>query len=354
MPALCLVVYHALNLPDTIRSVCIESGHLSDAILSTIPVDQLPHPIDIIAQVRNRKVKLPIDSAFYAPGYVHVRQATFRNKYPSESIAGSETFDAVFVITSQKCSSQFREFQKMAHEAGITAVKWEHTDVRRVSLDKPPMPISDSALGKLQNLKGRDLFVVRRHIAYFDAHRRLWAHVAASGKQRSLVIDDSLFPTTRLLRSLPSVLSDADQESIARQKPWHFMFLRRQVVHHKSIRKKRKESMWVMNAKYKHPVVLANISHGASAYVLSLDGAILLQKHVRTFREPLDIEIGLVQRDLKDQFVALSACNNDVQAPFCPEMIMDISHNSGKAHNCLWRRLYERWTARDFDRLFQE
>ncbi|KAI0565878.1 hypothetical protein FGB62_14g118 [Gracilaria domingensis] len=349
-----LIVFIILSLHMTLLLRFHLDGHVPDTILASVPADQLAHPMDIIAQVRNRKIKFSREVDIHTPGYVHTRLATFRSKYPSENIEGSGTFDDVFVITSEKCTAQFKETERLAHEAGISITKWGFDEGRHVNLDIPSVPISESTLRKLKGLKGRDLSVMRKHILYFDAHRRLWAHVNATGKQRCLVIDDSLFPTTRLLKSLPSVLSDADQESVARQKPWHYMFLRRQIIHHESKVKKRKEPIWVMNSKYKHAVVLANVSHGASAYVLSLDGAFFLQKHVTEFREPLDIEIGLVQREFRNQFVALSACNNDVQTPFCPEMIADISHHSAKAHNCLWRRLYERWTARDFDSHFHE
>lgn len=315
---------------------------------------ELPYPMNIISQFRKGQLtELSDRHSFQAPGYVGIRNATFRDMYPSQGLEGTGTFDGIFVISGKRCANHINQFRSLAIEAGMTATVWQQTEPRRISLDNPPFPISPAILKRLGTMTRADVTLMKRHIAYFEAHRELWQHISKTGKQRSLIIDDTLFPTERLQRSLPSVLSNIDQESVARHQPWHFVFLRRQALQYTSSSKRLKEKMWTMNEKYKHPVVIANVSLGASAYVLSRDGAKFLETHTTVFRAPLDIEIGLLQREFPTQFVALSACNNDVQTPFCPEMIRDISSSFTTVSNCVWRRLHERHSIEGTRKYFQ-
>lgn len=288
------------------------------------------------------------------PGYVSIRAGTFRNKYPSITISGGGTFDAVYVITSGRCERQWDAFRYLATSYALPLVKWELMDARRISLAAPPVPIASDATMHFSHSNNRALAsILKRQIAYMDAHQRLWRQVIDTGKQRVLVIDDTLFPTQRLLRSLPPTMSNIDTESVARRTPWHFIFLRRQGLlasASRDVHSKRQENVWTLNPKYKHAITIANVSHGVGAYILSLDGAKYLSKNIVSFRAPLDVEIGLIQLEHRENFVALSACNNDVPTPFCPEMILDISKKGMTSFDCGWRRTQEAQTAGNFDK----
>lgn len=323
---------------------------LPSEILDSIKLDELPYPLNIVVQVHRKNITLPPRTAsLQLPGYVNVQAGTFRNHYPSTELTGTNTFDASFVITNDRCERQWDEFQIAANKIPLTFSKWTPTNSRQISLKDPPIPIAPEAMRNVKTGNRAVMSIVKRQLSYMDAHRRLWQYVVDTRKQRVLVLDDTLFLHERLRKSLPALLTNVDQESIARQKAWHFLFLRRQKLSATD-----RESAWTMNPVYNHAVVVANVSHGIGAYVLSLPGARFLLHHVNRYRAPLDVEIGLLQRDFPDDFVALSACNNNRVTPFCPEVIQEIAVPTTRpVFDCVWRRVQERHTAAEFPRYFE-
>lgn len=315
---------------------------LPSEVLKSLKLEELPYPLDIVVQVRRKNITLsPLGTLMQSAGYVDVREGTFRSKYPSTHLEGTGTFDGVFVITNEKCERQWEQFQILANKIPLSYTKWPVIDSRHVSLEVPLMPIASKAFRDVKTGNRAVLSIIKRQLSYLEAHRRLWKFVIDTGKQRVLVIDDTLFPNERLRKSLPALLNNADQESVARQQPWHYIFLRRQKLLDED-----PETMWSMNPVYNHAVVAANASHGTGAYVLSLAGARFLHKHITRYRAPLDVEIGLTQRDFPNDFIALSACNNDLVKPFCPEIIEEIPVAKGRqVFDCVWRRVQERSTA---------
>lgn len=323
---------------------------LPSKILDSMRMDELPYPLNIVVQVHRKNIThAPFKGNFSNPGYAKVREGTFRNKYPSTELQGMGTFDNIFVISNDHCEEQWQEFQRAANKVPLQYSRWLQIGFRHVSLSDPPIPLAPGAMMDKTTGKKLSSSNLRRQIAYLEAHRHLWKYVVETGRQRVLILDDTVFPNDRLRRSLPSVLTNVDQESVARQTKWHFMFLRRQK---RDI--KQKEQMWTMNAVFNHAVVHANVSYGVGAYVLSIDGARFLVDHVKHYRAPLDVEIGLLQTEFPNDFVALSACNNDSPVPLCPEIVSDISTSRTKRlADCAWRRLQEKRIASKFQSYFQ-
>lgn len=315
---------------------------LPSRMLDMMKLDELPYPLNIVAQVHRKNITVsPFEARVQFPGYVKVQDGTFRNKYPSTKLEGTGTFDDIFVITSEKCEQQWAEFQTKANAVPLQYTRWLQMEARHISLTDPPLPMAPGSTIDISTGKKMVKSNLKRQLAYLDAHRRLWQFIVDTAKQRVLIIDDTLFPNNRLRRSLPAMLTNIDQESVARQMNWHFIFLRRQVLS-----SEQREPMWTMNSVFNHAVVHANVSFGAGAYILSQEGARFLAKHVTRYRAPLDIEVGQLQSEFPKEFVALSACNNDAPVPFCPEIMSEITtYRTAHTTSCAWRRLQEKRMA---------
>jgi hypothetical protein len=318
-------------------------------------VDYLPYPANIAMQARTRRLPLPTSReriARYA-GYWEVRPGTFRSRYPSLSI--DDCFDEVYAITNPKCPGQWAEFSRRVSGAGLRVMQWPMPPFKHMSLTKPPMPMLPSAL--VDSLTGTKAVVsiVKRQLAYLQAHRAIWEYVSSTGRQRVLIMDDNVFPNERLQRVVPSLFNQIDQESLAMQTAWHLVTFRRKLATHAATTDGKgnrtggvgSESVWCSNPKYNHPVVRAQPSFGSSMYALSAEGARWLLEHVKVYRAPLDVEFAMLQREHAEDFVVLSACNNDDKVDFCPEIAKDISVPSSKQSEfeCVWRRLQERRLA---------
>lgn len=264
-------------------------------------------------------------------GFVNIRQASFRDKYPSTSLSQFGTFDAVYVITNSKCGL-WGEVERRANLAQLPVKSWPMVRWKSISLENPPVRLSPDVRKRLNLRKRTAVKTLKRQLAYLDAHRGIWQVVANKSIQRALVLDEAFFPSKRLLASLPPTMSNIDIESIAQQKPWH-------IVQFRLVRARAHEAVpWSMNPKYHHPVVRANASLGAGMYALSTSGAQYLLQHVNEYRAPLDVEFGLLQAE-DVNFVALNACNNNRPRPFCPEMV-DVLEGRDSME-CLWHRFWE-------------
>lgn len=337
---LCVIVLLAWQMISIMRFG--GDSHTTESVLQTKRNDELPYPLNLARWVPWAVESMDETAAIGGPGYSTVRAGTFRNKYPSTIIAGSGTFDAVYVVTSARCGKQWETFQRLSEAHGIPVTRWIQSDARKISFAAPPIPLAGGITGGSRAATA----ILKRQLAYMDAHRRVWRRVIDMRQQRVLVIDDSLFPTPRLLRLLPATLADIDTESVAQQTPWHFVFLRRSLS--PKLHPGHREAIWTVNSRYGHTVTIANVSHGAGAYVLSLDGANFLLEHITAFRAPLDVEIGLLQHDHRSNFTALSMCNDVSDTPFCPKMIQDISTRKSVSLECTWRRAHELQTAGEF------
>lgn len=308
-------------------------GHCSD----------LPHPIDIAGRARLHVLPSADDGrqAKHHAGYFEVKPGTFRSKYPS--IAASDVFDDIHVITNEKCPAQWTEFLRRAHAANLPATQWPMQQFKHISITDPPIPINSEVLTDQSTGSKVVMSILKRQMAYFEAHRNIWRHAIKSKRQRVLVVDDTVFPNERLLRILPSMFNQIDQESLAVQTPWHVVTLRRKQSRANA---SMLEPVWCSNPQYNHAVVRSKPSYGAGMYALSAEGARWLLENVKTYRAPMDVELLLLQRDFPEDFVVLSACNNDEPHDFCPEIAQDISVGSAKHQfECVWRRLQERRLA---------
>lgn len=341
-------------------------SNLELTLLDMRATSDLPYPLNL-SKLATETHMLPslfqsdplTNQTLIGPGFAHVRSASFRNKYPSVTMTGTGTMDAIYVISNSRCEKQWQKFENLAVEHSLPVIRWPQVDVRQISLTRPPIPLlsSVSAHGSSSNRAVHG--ILKRHLAYLDAHRRLWTHIMEHSKQRVLVLDDTVFPMRHLLHDLPVIMTTIDQESVIRHKPWHFVFLRRQPLgamrsHHVRRSKLVREQVWASDARLGHSIVIANVSHGTSAYVLSLQGARLLREHVTHFRAPLDVEIGLLQRELEDKFVALAPCGEDGITKRCATGIEEVSERKWSSNfDCVWRRMQEVQTANDFAELLR-
>jgi hypothetical protein len=317
--------------------------------------DEAPYPLDIALQARSHVLQAaaPAAGMLHFAGYVGVKPGTFRSRYPSVTV--EDVFDDVHVITNDKCPSQWTEFQRHARRAGLPATQWPMPAFKHISLADPPIPIAAAVLSDRSAGSRVVVSILKRQVAYLLAHRAVWRHVVETGRQRVLVVDDTVIPNDRLLRLLPSMFNQVDQESLALQTPWHIVTLRRKassstaggpVSVNDSAPAPQPEAVWCANPRYNHAVVRARASYGAGMYALSVGGARWLLEHVREYRAPMDVEFALLQRDHPDEFVVLSACNNDEPRDFCPEIAADISVGTARHQfECVWRRLQERRIA---------
>lgn len=308
------------------------------------------------------------------PGYAGLRKGTFRDRYPSTTVNGTGTFDAIFVLSSSRCARHLKRFRGKAKERGLLVEPWAIST--SVSISDPPLPLAGndgSAIrgGGIGSSAMLVPAVLRRELAYTDAQVRLWRHVLNAGLQRVLILDETLFPTKRLLNMLPTMMVGVDTESVARAQPWHIIYLRRTVLRRRYENDDSNnyndddddalsESIWSWSnvgsgqSKRQMPVTIANVSHGAGAYILSMNGAQFLLDHVTSFVASLDVQFGMLQRQYPNQFIALSICEAHHDKPFCPDNIMDISQPrpnddaESVSFDCTWRRSQEAQTASGF------
>lgn len=299
----------AVKMNTRNRTVILSSNEL----LSAAPL--LPFPLYL--SLVPRKLKANFGHKF--PGYAGIRNATFRDRYPSLNIDG--TFDAIFVLTNSRCTRQLNTFMKRANALGLLVKPWSIES--EISLSDPPIPIAHS--GVLHHGIGDNSVatMLKFEVAYTDAHVRIWRYLVNYRLQRLLILDDTVFPTAALIRMLPSMMSDVDMESVARASPWHMLFLRRTRID-TSV-----EPIWCsMQGNHHNAVTVASISHGAGAYILSLDGAQFLLDHLTSFRAPLNVQFGVLQREFAGRFITLSACGAPNRNPSCNHIIKDISASS--------------------------
>lgn len=342
----CYLLAHAIDLVRNIggTELGVPNFQCGNALCSF-----LPYPVDLALRSRT-----PISSPYEVvwsnnsvlqerAGYAEVRPGTFRPAYPTEDV--SHSFDDIHVITNEKCPKQWIEFQRRAREAKLPATQWPVMSYKRISFSEPPLPVHKTVLTE-HSAGGRVVAsVLKRQISYLLAHRSIWSHVASSSRQqRVLIIDDTLFLNERLRRIIPSMFNQIDQESLAFQSSWHIVNFRRKLQNSPST-SLQNEAVWCSNPRYNHAVVRANPSFGAGMYALSAEGARWLLDHIQEYRAPMDIEFAQLQKEFPEEFVMLSACNNDEPTDFCPEITEDISVNgqSKTQHfECVWRRLQER------------
>jgi hypothetical protein len=309
----------------------------------------LSYPADVAMQARTHR--LPPASAserlIHHAGYWEVRPGTFRSRYPSVAI--DDTFDEVYAITNPKCPGQWEEFARRARHAGLGSLQWPMPPFKHISISQPPMPILASAFIDANTGNKAVISILKRQLAYLQAHRAIWEYVLSTGRQRVLIVDESVFPTERLLRILPSLFNQIDQESLAMQTSWHMVTFRRKPAvpafkANSNDKTREAEAVWCSSPKYGHSVVRSRPSFGSGMYALSSDGARWLLEHVTSYRAPMDVELALLQQENPDEFVVLSACNNDDESDFCPEVAMDIGVQSSRQNQfeCVWRRLHER------------
>lgn len=305
-------------------------------MLDSMKLEELPYPLNIVVQVHRKNITTaPWETKMQYAGYVKTRLGTFRNRYPSTMMKGRGTFDGIYVISNHKCESQWRAFEKRAMGKSWSYTRWLQMDWKKISLQAPPIPIAYDVMTHGNNgghgLKAMSN-MLKRQVSYAEAHRRVWQEVIQSQRQRVLILDDWLFPTERLLRRLPRLLSNMDQESVVRQRGWHFLNLRWKG---RKGTGKEEGGIWWRERRSGFGVVEGNVTHGTGAYVISLEGARVLLREMGVFGGELEREIGTVIRESGGRVVGLNVVGGE-------ESVEEIWAGVNRGIECGWRRLEEK------------
>ncbi len=241
----------------------------------------------------------------------------------------------IYGIAQHGCRAQWNEFAARAQLGGWSAIRWDVAKTQSIRLAAPPLPLDPAIVSLARYARGRGTrAALRRQIAYLDAHRRAWAGVARARVAHALIMDAHLFPTLRTAEKLGAWLSDADSAAITQHARWHVMLLRALDTAQKR-RTRRPVVNWVDGIRR------ADTAKGAGAYVVSQAGARMLLAHVRAYRGSLDGEFARLAREMNDNFIVLTPCEE--VAGVCDELTQDITDERvmGK-FRCVWRALEER------------
>lgn len=277
------------------------------------------------------------------PGYAYVRPGTFRQRYPSIQLDGKHTFDEIYVIKNSRCDRQTELFREYASMHSLSFLEWRESEPREMLLSNPPISLSHLVSESVAHSQSNFRKSLKRHIAYLDTHRKVWAHILQNKHERSMVIDDSLFLPSLFLRELPSILTNLDQESLAKQEPWHLLLMHtsRQGYCQSKQSFQPNTEVWVRSAKSHYTITSSNVSRGtgARAYIITLAGAKFLSDHVVRYRTNLESEIELLRDDYRDSFNVLEACKQDIGQACCITPSYGIVTPELKTlDDCSWRR----------------
>lgn len=343
-----LLLYNTILMVKTV----LKGGDEISQVLRDVPIEDLPYPLNLAVRARSGNLThdpsesrrsldgIELRLQQQASGYSHVRRGTFRGRYPSESL--EKTFDDILVISNPRCDRAWKYFERLASKERLKVTRFPMTDWGRVSIQNPPIPIADGVWHSDNEANKSSVTFVRRQVAYMDAHRRVWEYIRDNRKERLLVVDDSVFPTNRFRRMISQAMDNIDVQSVAMQREWHFIYLRRLLLPEQGMTTK--EMIWAPNAKYHHSITVAKPSFGIGAYIVSLSGARLMLDTFRAYRVPLDVQIGIAVKE--GALVALSACNNDRNRDWCPELFkVTVAEDR---YECLWKRVWERRLSKDY------
>lgn len=314
-------------------------------VLESMNAEELPYPLNIVVQVHQRNITKGLGrgkSGF--AGYAVKKDGTFRTKYPSVDISGRGTFDGVYVLSNPKCSRIWKEWERRAAALGWNYMKRDVEDWKTLALSDLPMGMRK----EIESKNKGSLAMTKRHVRYFEAQRKLWEHVVEMRQQRVLVLDEWLFPTRKLLENLPRILTNVDQESIARQRAWHVIYLRRRRI---GIRD---EAVWCVDKGWNGRVVVADRSVGMGAYILSLEGARELLKRVEEGRGGVDVDVGMAQINSENGSEGLLALGGGCvvdEGRGCGGMWEQVGGGKRSGMDCEWRRLVERKSLETLKRM---
>lgn len=289
----------------------------------------IPFPLYLSTYINNNK-NIPISKQSY-PGYGNVRNATFRSTYPSIDINEHSTFDKIFILSNPRCSSNYKKFKQMTSHLKLNTKQFKSIDATLISLSSPPIPLNRHLLN-INNQISKSM--LKRQIAHTHLHKTVWNYVIHNKLQRVLIIDDEFMINHDGILGLPGLLNNIDIESITRKLVWHFIFL--DTKHNNDVQNS--NDIWSWNNGLK--ATLTHVSHGSSAYILSLQGAEFLSKKITHFRTSLNTEIGLLQHEHINEFISLNICNRKNQKHKCEGIIkytVDERMNN-QSLDCTWRR----------------
>lgn len=308
--------------------ICNAATLLYTRAVSTRVVSRIVKPVTHAGYVATRA---PAD-AMPAARALRVIPATPQKRVRMSARAA---FDRVYAVAHHGCLAQWEQFSSRARNLAWIAVRWETASARDVRLADPPVRLDVTvAAGAADGKRGKRARL-RRHVAFLDAHRRVWNDVVTRGLNHVLVIDDRLFLTGEMVRLMENVIEKADQGSRKRKKAWHVLLLRRL-----SLNVGKGEQIWIQGTP--RLVRAVKDSVGVSAYVLSGTGARFLLRHVNVYRGTMDEEIARLQAQFRDKFVVLTVCK-DARKDLCPGVTEDITVDRVRVKfPCMWRSLEER------------
>lgn len=262
------------------------------------------------------------------PSHLTVRERDRTRKLPPLAHA--------FALVQSGCRVQWGAF---LHHARVYNLRAHRVDVRRaraVNLHSPPIPL-DPVLARIaSHSRGqRSHAHLRRHIAYLAAHRRAWAKLVDWRLPYALISDSHIFPSEVAMDKVNRWIADASATN-----PWHVLLLRRMQPKGHGFGEADAEAGGMGEL-----VEVAQTSIGASAYVVSYEGARLLLDNVRAYRGSMDEEIRRLKRELGAGLVVLAPhCAKRI---VCEDFTADImSDRARRKFNCAWRVVDEQQLIR--------
>lgn len=228
--------------------------------------------------------------------------------------------DAIYVLGMEHCESRWNNMFAWAKENNLTITPIYGAHYQDLDLQNPPIPIT--------GLMESDA-VKSGQVACTTTHIKAWRDAFRNNHSRVIVLEDDVRMTAPLMERLPSLLKDADQGSVRRGQPWHYIYLRtfptvlfdRYEVWHNDIR-------------------VAPPGWGTAAYVASRAGIRYLLTRISSYSFPLDVQIERLQKGYDNegaQFVALETCGFDEQGRFrvgCSHNIRELSR--AQKGNCAY------------------
>lgn len=229
----------------------------------------------------------------------------------------SSLIDAAYVIGLAGCSNRWANVHAWGDRAGLKLTRVHATEFGRVSLNQPPLPVSDVASGSA---------VTAGQLACTTSHVRAWRDAYARNASHILILEDDVTPTPSLTSQLPRLLRAADSGVKTRNTEWHLIYLRA----YATMLSEYPPPAWHLDAP---SLTIAEPSWGTAAYILSRAGVRYLLTRVTSYKRPLDVQIERLQLG-KDTMgaaplVALDACAfRNTGSHGCPENIDELSEKA--------------------------
>mmetsp|Transcript_44408 Transcript_44408/g.172580 ORF Transcript_44408/g.172580 Transcript_44408/m.172580 type:complete len:360 (-) Transcript_44408:242-1321(-) len=230
------------------------------------------------------------------------RQDKKRNRKRSGGPWYNSVFEKVYVVTFDECIQQEQRALDFSSDVGLDVDPFR------------AFPADDVKLGEPNLGMGIDLqadCISRHEVAAHLTHRQIWHEMLEDNYTKALIISDDLIVKESTLEILSEVMGDVEEQASTRDEDWHMVTFRRRKLDqniHEEVFAGGPDGRFVTKA---------SPSLGVSFYALSNKGAALLLSLVDSYRQPLDMQLAMLQESGK--LKVLSACDNNRSVPDCPE-----------------------------------